>query len=164
MRRPCPSLFLGVCLNSCPLSLWCHPAILSSVTPFTSCPPSFPASASLPVSPLFASCGQTIGASASVFSMNIQLPPFKNIKDFDTKLLVSMLTKKFWKQIRTRERVSQLAETVQKFKEQLEKRDPYNVALRPQSAHSTQIRKSHSYCFLGRTTFNLLFPQLTLNM
>ena len=55
--------------------------------------------------------------------MNIQLPPFKNIKDFDTKLLVSMLTKKFLKQIRTRERVSQLAETVQKFKEQLEKRD-----------------------------------------
>ena len=122
-RLPCPSLFLGVCSSSCPWSLGCHPATSSSVTPFTSCPPSFLASASFPESQLFASCGQTIAASASVFSMNIQLPPFKNIKDFDTKLLVSMLTKKFLKQIRTRERVSQLAETVQKFKEQLEKRD-----------------------------------------
>ena len=40
---PCPSLFLGVCSNSCPLSQWCHPTISSSVVPF-SCLHSFPAS------------------------------------------------------------------------------------------------------------------------
>ena len=42
-RLPCPSLSPGVCSNSCPLSLWCHPTILSSVSPFFSCPQSFPA-------------------------------------------------------------------------------------------------------------------------
>ena len=60
--------------NSCPLSLWCHPAISSSVVPFSSCPQSFPASGSFPRSQLFASDGQSIGvsASASVLPMNIQ--------------------------------------------------------------------------------------------
>ena len=72
-RLPCPSLSLGVCSNSCPLSWWCHSTISSSVVPFT-CPQSFPASRSFPVSQLFTSGGQIIGASASasVFSMNIQ--------------------------------------------------------------------------------------------
>ena len=46
-RLPCPSLSPGVCSNSCPLSQWCHPTISSSVTPFSSCPQSFPASRSL---------------------------------------------------------------------------------------------------------------------
>ena len=41
---PCPSLFPTVCLNLCPLSQWCHPTISSSAAPFSSCPPSFPAS------------------------------------------------------------------------------------------------------------------------
>ena len=41
---PCPSLFSGVRANSCPLSWWCHPKISFSVTPFSSCPQSFPAS------------------------------------------------------------------------------------------------------------------------
>ena len=41
---PCPSLSLGVCSNSCPLSQWCHPTISFSVTPFSSCHQSFPAS------------------------------------------------------------------------------------------------------------------------
>ena len=45
-RLLCPSLSLGVCSNSCPLSLWCHPTISSSVIPFSSCPQSFPASGS----------------------------------------------------------------------------------------------------------------------
>ena len=47
-RLPCPSLFPGVCSNSCPLSQWCHPTISSSVAPFSSCPQSFPASGSFP--------------------------------------------------------------------------------------------------------------------
>ena len=53
-RLLCPSLFLGVCSNSCPLSQWC-PTISSSVSPFSSCPQSFPTSGSFPVSQLFAS-------------------------------------------------------------------------------------------------------------
>ena len=59
-------------LNSCPLSWWCHPAILFSDAPFSSCPQSFPASESFPVSQLFAPGGQLAGASASVLPMNIQ--------------------------------------------------------------------------------------------
>ena len=60
--------------NSCPLSQWCHPTILSSVAPFSSCPQSFPASGSFPMSLLFASGGQSIGASVSapVLPMNTQ--------------------------------------------------------------------------------------------
>ena len=71
---PRPSPTLGVCSNSCPLSLQCHPTISSSVLPFSSCLQSFPASGSLPVSQLFTSGGQSIGvsASASVLPMNIQ--------------------------------------------------------------------------------------------
>ena len=44
-RPPCPSPTPGACSNSCPLSLWCHPTISSSVVPFSSCLQSFPASA-----------------------------------------------------------------------------------------------------------------------
>ena len=66
--------FLEFAQNSCPLSWWCHPTISSSVTPFFSCPQSFPASRSFLMSWLFASGGQSIGASASasVLPMNIQ--------------------------------------------------------------------------------------------
>ena len=62
------------CSNSCPLCQWCHPTISSSVAPFSSCPQSFSASESFPMSQLFASGGQSIGtsASASVLPMNIQ--------------------------------------------------------------------------------------------
>ena len=57
-RLPCPSsLSPGACSNSCPLSRWCHPTILSSVVPFSSCLQSFPASGSFPMSWLFASGG-----------------------------------------------------------------------------------------------------------
>ena len=61
-------------LKLCPSSWWCHPAISSSVVPFSSCLPSFPASGAFLMSPLFAPGGQTIGvsASASVLPMNIQ--------------------------------------------------------------------------------------------
>ena len=62
----------GACSNSCPLSRWCHPTISSSVIPFSCCLQSFPASGSFPMSRLFASGGQCIGASASVLLMDIQ--------------------------------------------------------------------------------------------
>ena len=64
----------GVYPNSCPSSRWCHPAISSSVVPFSSCPQSLPASGSFPKSQLFASSGQRIGVSAStsVLLMNTQ--------------------------------------------------------------------------------------------
>ena len=73
-RLPCPLLSPWICSNSCPLSQWCHPTISSFIAPFFSCPQSFSASGSFPVSQLFTSGGQSIGASASVsiLSMNIQ--------------------------------------------------------------------------------------------
>ena len=73
-RPPCPSPTPGVYLNSCPLSRWCHPAISSSVVPFSSCPQSLPASGSFPISQLFAWGGQSIAVSAStsVLPMNTQ--------------------------------------------------------------------------------------------
>ena len=64
-RPPCPSPTPRVYLNSCPLNRWCHPAISSSVIPFSSCPQSFPALESFQMSQLFASGDQSIGASAS---------------------------------------------------------------------------------------------------
>ena len=72
-RPPCSSPTPGVYPNSCPLSRWCHPTISSPVIPFT-CPQSFPASGSFPMSQLFASGGQRIGvlASESVYPMNTQ--------------------------------------------------------------------------------------------
>ena len=73
-RPPCPSQTPGIYSNTCPLSWWFHPAISSSVVPFSSCPQSLPASGSFPMSQLFAWGGQSIGvsASASVFPMNTQ--------------------------------------------------------------------------------------------
>ena len=66
-RPPCPSLSPRVHLNSCPSSQWCHPAISSSVVPFSSCPQSLPASESFPMSQLFAWGGQsTAGQEATV--------------------------------------------------------------------------------------------------
>ena len=73
-RPPCPSPTPGVYSNPCPSSWWCHPAISSSVVPFSSCPQSLPASGSFQMSHLFPWSGQSIGvsASASVRSMNTQ--------------------------------------------------------------------------------------------
>ena len=67
-RPPCPSPTPGAYPNSCPLSRRCHPAISSSVIPFSSCPQSFPASGSFQMSQLFASGGQSWS-----FSFNISL-------------------------------------------------------------------------------------------
>ena len=73
-RPSCPSPTPRVHPNSRPLSRWCHPAISSSVVPFSSCSQSLPASGSSPVSQLFAWGGQSIGVSASpsVLLMNTQ--------------------------------------------------------------------------------------------
>ena len=71
-RTPCPSPTPGVHSDSHPSSRWCHPAISSSIVPFSSCPQSLPASESFPMSQLFAWGGQSIrvSASASVLPMN----------------------------------------------------------------------------------------------
>ena len=68
-RPPCPSPTPRVHTNSRPSSQWCHPAISSSVVPFSSCPQSFPASESFPMSQLFTSGGQSIGVSASTSAL-----------------------------------------------------------------------------------------------
>ena len=73
-RPPCPSPTPGVYPNSCPLSLWCHSAISSSVIPFSFCPQSLPASESFSMSQLFTwGCQSTgVSASASVLPVNTQ--------------------------------------------------------------------------------------------
>ena len=63
-RPSCPSPTLGVHSDSRPLSQWCHPAISSSVIPFSSCPQFLPASESFPLCQLFAWGGQRTGVSA----------------------------------------------------------------------------------------------------
>ena len=74
VRLPCPSPTPGVYSNSCPSSRWCHPAISSSVIPFSSCPQSLRASGPFPMSQLFTWGGQSTGVSglASFLLMNTQ--------------------------------------------------------------------------------------------
>ena len=71
-RFPCPSLSPRVCSSLCPLNWWRHPTISSSAVPFSSCPQSFLASGSFPMSQLFTSGDPSIRASASVLPMKIQ--------------------------------------------------------------------------------------------
>ena len=73
-RPPCPSPTPGVHPDSHPSSQWCHPAISSSVVPFSSCLQSLPASESFPMSQLFAWGGQSTGVSAlaSIFPKKSQ--------------------------------------------------------------------------------------------
>ena len=73
-RPPCPSPTPGVHSDSHPSNQWCHPAISSSVVPFSSCPQSLPPSESFPMSQLFAWGGQSTGVSAlaSVLPKNTQ--------------------------------------------------------------------------------------------
>ena len=73
-RLPCPSPIPGVHSDSCPSNQWCHPAISSSVIPFSSRPQTRPASESFPMSQLIAWGGQSTGVSASisVLPMNTQ--------------------------------------------------------------------------------------------
>ena len=70
-RPPCPSPTLGVHSDSRPSSQWCHPAISSSVVPFSSCPQSLPASESFPMSQLFAWGGE------SIWSFSFSISPSK---------------------------------------------------------------------------------------
>ena len=74
VRPPCPLPTRGVYSNSYPWSWWCHPTISSSAVPFSSHLQSFRASGSFPMSQLFASGGQSVGVSASILilPMNIQ--------------------------------------------------------------------------------------------
>ena len=74
IKLSCPSLYPGVWATSCPLSWWWHPTISSSGAPFSSCPQSFLASRSFPMSQFFTSSGHSIGvsASASVLPVNTQ--------------------------------------------------------------------------------------------
>ena len=71
-RLPCPLPTPRAYSNWCPSSRWYHPITSSSVIPFSSCLQSFPASGSSQMSQFIESGGQSIGASASILSMNIQ--------------------------------------------------------------------------------------------
>ena len=73
-RPPCPSPTPGVYSNSCPSSQWCHPAISSSVAPFSSCPQSLPASGSFPMSQFFTWGSQNTGVSASASVLSMRYP------------------------------------------------------------------------------------------
>ena len=64
---------LPVCSNSCPLNWWCHPTIPSSVIPFSSCLQSFSSLESFPMSWLFSSVGQSMGASASAWVLLVNI-------------------------------------------------------------------------------------------
>ena len=94
-RTPCPSPTPGVYPNSCPLSRWCHPAISSSVIPFSSCPQSLPASGSFPVSQLFTWCSQSIGVSASAFTYKY----FSSLRSFFDCIDKDVDIKRFWTKI-----------------------------------------------------------------
>ena len=76
-------------LNACPLSWWCHATISAFVVPFSYCPQSFPASESFPMSWIFASGGQNIGASASVLHF-LPLPHFVWISESQRKCWVTI--------------------------------------------------------------------------
>ena len=95
-RSPCPSPFPRVCSNSCPLSRWCHPTISSSVVPFSFSPQSFQSSVSFPMNGLFASAGQSIGASASVLALNVHnWFPLKDPTNL-VCLLINCASKREW--------------------------------------------------------------------
>ena len=92
-RLSCPSPSPRGCWNACPLSWWCHPTISSSVIPFSSCPQSFPASGSFPMSLLLASDGQ------KCCSFSLSISPFNEqeltVIGFRTIRKLTMRTGKF---------------------------------------------------------------------
>ena len=77
-RPPCPSPTPGVHSDSCPSSQWYHPAISSSVVPFSSCPKSLPASESFPMSQLFAWGGQSTSREVALASFLLLWNNFRN--------------------------------------------------------------------------------------
>ena len=91
-RPPCPTPAPGLYTNSCPSSWWCHPAISSSVIPYSYLQ-SFPAG-SFPVSWLFASGGQSIGTSASASVLPVNIPDWFPLGLTD---LISLLSKGLWR-------------------------------------------------------------------
>ena len=95
-RPPCPLPTPGVYPNSCPLSQWCHPAISSSVVPFSSCPQSLPASGSFPMSQLFPWGGQSTGVSASALTYKY-FSSLRSFFDCIDKDVVDI--KRFWTKI-----------------------------------------------------------------
>ena len=86
-RPPCFSLSPGACSNSCPSSQWCHPTISNLHHPLLLLPSRFPELGSFPMSRLFTSGGQSIGASAS-----ISVLPFLFSIEFQTKFPLISLT------------------------------------------------------------------------
>ena len=89
-RLPCPSPSPEVCPNSCPLHLWCHPAISCSDALFSFCPQSFPASGTFPISWLFPSDDQNTGASASATVLPISIQGWFPLR---LTALISLLSK-----------------------------------------------------------------------
>ena len=90
-RLPCPSPSPGVCSNSFPLSHWCHPTISSSVTHFSSCLHSFPASASFPMSWLFASESEVTQSCPILWDpMDSSLPGFSIHGIFQARIVESV--------------------------------------------------------------------------
>ena len=83
-RPPCPSPTPRVYSNSCPSSRWCHPTVLFSFVPLSSCLQSLPATGSFPMSQLFTSGGQSIGVSASTWRPSNEHP---GVISFTMKLL-----------------------------------------------------------------------------
>ena len=79
-RPPCPSPTPGIHPNPCPSSRWCHPTISSSVVPFSSCPQSFPASGSFPMSQLFASGSQSVGSLSFNISPSNEHPGLNSFR------------------------------------------------------------------------------------
>ena len=84
-RPPCPSPTPRVHPNPRPSSRWCHPTISSSVVPFSSCPQSFPASGSFPVSQLFASGGHKAWVKEKGTAVSV-LRSLRNILDITVKM------------------------------------------------------------------------------
>ena len=72
-RFVCPPLSPGICSDSCPLSRWCYLTTSSSAVSFSSCPQSFTGSGSFPMSRLFVSSVQSIGASASIWVLPMNI-------------------------------------------------------------------------------------------
>ena len=91
-RPPCPPT-PGACSNSCLSSQWCHPTISSSFISFSSCPQSFPASGSFPVSQFFTSGGQSIGVSASALDFLMKYSGLISFKGLWLTGLISLLSK-----------------------------------------------------------------------
>ena len=93
-RLSYPSLSPRICSNSCPLCQWCHPTISPSITLFSSCLQSFPAPGSFPMSQLFPSGGQSIGATVSALSPSNE---YSGLISFWMTVLISLQSKELWR-------------------------------------------------------------------